>query len=139
MQYHQGPGFSLCSFFSAFYAFGIILRGSHRSPGLLLTVAKWQLKSKPHHPHTNSSGQEMVSFFLPTFLILNHVPTCSLHPSFTGLFQAHHICYSYFYQSTWVSMVHSSLFTWLTHTLISSPSVNLMTRSVPVICSQYIV
>lgn len=64
MQYHQGPGFSLCSFFSAFYAFGTILRGSHWSPGLLLTVAKWQLKSKPHHPHTNTLGQEMVSFFL---------------------------------------------------------------------------
>ena len=75
MQYHQGPGFSLCSFFSAFYAFGTILRGSHWSPGLLLTVAKWQLKSKPHHPHTNSSGQEMVSFFLSAYV--SDLESCS--------------------------------------------------------------
>lgn len=97
MQYHQGPGFSLCSFFSAFYVVGTIVRGSHWSLGLLLTLANWQLKSKPHHPHTNSLGQELVSFCslcLPFCPILNHVLTCSLHPSFTGLFQAHQICYS---------------------------------------------
>lgn len=52
---------------------------------MLLTVAKWQLKSKPHHPYTNTLGQEMfLSFFL---LHLNNVLTCSLHPSFTDYFK----------------------------------------------------
>lgn len=92
MQCHQEPGLSLCSFFSAFHGAGTILRAFKLIPWPTPCCSKMAAQVQTSHPHANCLGQEIVSFYslYPSFsTLLNHVLTCSLHSSSTGLFQAH--------------------------------------------------
>lgn len=100
----------LTSFFSAFHGVGTIVTAFMLIPSLAPHYSKRVSQVQSSYPCTNLLGSDCL-FLWPCLSfspILNHVLTCSLYSSAIGLFRGHPICYSYFYHSTWVSMLHSS-------------------------------
>lgn len=141
MQYHQGPGFHyvvssqpLC-FWHHPQGFTLI---SWLAPHRSKMAAQVQTSSSSIHQHFLRSRDGFLFFLSAPSWIMFSLALCT--PASLDYFKLITFFIPISYQSTWVSMVHiPPPLHWLTHTLISSPSVVSWQVSVPVICSQYIV